>query len=169
MAPKTFVKAKKVASKPSSSHVPSPSNPSSSNPNPLSNPTPLPTFYNSAAHDFFHNLFSKKNIIPGRKIIFSAFAEYRIEFILEKFKLIDFLSMHLPSYPKLMQYFFANLHIEGKLLCSRVLGIDIKMSVKDFVNFIGIPATGLKILPDSLRSFDFPEGHSEQLVSVSSD
>jgi hypothetical protein len=172
MAPKSrFVKAKKVvskptpsqASKPTPSQVPSSSNlpPSSSNPN----PAPLPTFVNSSAQDFYHNFYSKKNIIRGRRVVFNDFADHRIEFLLDKFKLVDLLSLHLPSYPKLMQYFFANLHIEGKFLCSRVHGIDIKMSVKDFADFIGIPATGLKILPDSLRSFDFPEGHSIESLS----
>jgi hypothetical protein len=73
--------------------------------------------------------------------------------------------MHLPSYPKLMQYFFANLHFEGKFMCSRVSGIDIKMSFKEFATFIGTPATGLTIFADSLRSFEFPEGHSIESLS----
>jgi hypothetical protein len=97
--------------------------------------------------------------------VFEDFAEYRIEFLLAKFKLVDLLSLRLPSYPKLMQLFFANLHFQDKFMCSRVYGVDIKMTVKEFASFLDIPATGLKILPYSLRSFKFPEGHSIESLS----
>ena len=172
MPPRATKRIKKSASRPSTSRPstpasspPSSSAPSQSAPPPPSIPPPLPKFVNASAQDNFHNFFSKKKIITGRKVVFSDFGEHLIEHLFDKFKLIEFLSMDLPSYPKLMQVFFANLFIENPTLFSRVCGIDIKMTFTEFANFLGMPLTGLKISPYSLRSFEkYPDGHSLESI-----
>jgi len=117
----------------------------------------------NASHRY--SIIHYKHIISERTMVLADFEHLNLANIFRSNSLEFLVTIKEPVHLKLVAYFYSNLSFQENHIKSRVLGVDINISLEKFARLLHLSCEGVDIHNLDLHEFEYPRGESALTAS----